>query len=195
MSETSTDSEVLRDISGLWWVTLTLGVLSIIAGIIVLAKPSNSLATIAVITGIFVLVDGIVALLASISKSTENRGLTALSGVLDLVIGVLLIRHPIGGVTAVALFVGIWLMAMGAVRFVLAFGAASHRVWHVVIAMVEIIAGIAIVSSPGIGLATLALLIGVSLIVNGASFGMLGLALHNVEHEEAPAPPRSAAAA
>jgi hypothetical protein len=119
----STYRERLRDVSGLWWLTLGLGVLSAIAGIVVLARPGDSLATIAAITGIFVVIDGIVAVVAALSRSTESRGLAALIGVLNLVIGILLIRHPIGGVVAIALFVGIWLIAMGAIRLVLAFDA------------------------------------------------------------------------
>ena len=194
MPDTSTYRNALRDISGLWWLTLSLGLLSIIAGIVVLAKPGDSLATIAVITGIFVLIDGLVALVAAISRSTENRGLAALIGVLNLVVGVLLIRHPIGGVAAIALFVGIWLIAMGAVRFVLAFDAEQHRVWRFVIAAVEIVAGIAIVSTPGIGVATLALLVGVALIGNGVSFAALGFVLHGAGRDEhASAPPKPAA--
>lgn len=134
MLEMSAYREKLRDVSGLWWLALGLGVLSMIAGIVVLARPGHSLVTIAVIAGIFVVIDGLVALLAALSRSTESRGLTALIGVLSLVIGILLIRHPIGGVVAVALFVGIWLIAMGAVRLVLAFDADRHRILRFLIA-------------------------------------------------------------
>ena len=42
----------LRELTWGWWLALLLGVLSLIAGIIVILKPSNSLATLAVITGI-----------------------------------------------------------------------------------------------------------------------------------------------
>ena len=195
MSETSRYQEQLRDVSGLWWLTLGLGVLSVIAGIVVLARPGDSLATIAVITGIFVVIDGIVALVAALSRSTESRGLAALIGVVNLVVGVLLIRHPVGGVVAIALFVGIWLIAMGAVRFVLAFDADRHRVWRFLIAAVEVVAGIVIVSSPQIGVATLALLVGLALIANGVSFAALGFMLHSAGADDhAPASHKPATA-
>ena len=195
MSDSSTYREALRDISGLWWLMLGLGLLSIVAGIIVLIEPGSSLKAIAVITGVFVLIDGIVALVAALSRGAENRGLVALIGVLNLIVGVLLIRHPIGGVVAVALLVGIWLIVAGAVRFVLAFDAERHRVWRFLLAAVEIVAGIAIVSSPHIGVATLALLVGVALIANGVSFGALGFALHGAGRDEpAPVPHAPAAA-
>jgi hypothetical protein len=106
----------LRDITWGWWLVVLVGVLSILAGVIILAQPASSLATLAVIAGIFLLLDGILELIASFMRSTTNRGLVALLGVLTAVVGVLLIRHPVGGVTAVALLIGIWLIATGVIR-------------------------------------------------------------------------------
>jgi len=84
----------LRDITWGWWLVVLVGVLSIVAGVIILFEPGSSLATLAVIAGIFLLLDGILELVASFMRSTTNRGLVALLGVLTAVIGVLLIRHP-----------------------------------------------------------------------------------------------------
>jgi uncharacterized membrane protein HdeD (DUF308 family) len=167
-----------------WWLFLLVGSLSIAAGVIVLAKPGNSLATLAVITGIFVLVDGIFDLVASFSGRTANRGLAALLGVLDIVIGVLLIRHPIGGVLAIALLIGIWLIAVGIVRMVAAFDS-EHRAWNIIVSLIEIAAGIVIVSSPPIGFATLALLVGISFIANGVATFALGWVMHSLRHDAA----------
>jgi uncharacterized membrane protein HdeD (DUF308 family) len=166
---------------------MLVGLLSIAAGVIVLAKPDDSLATLAVVAGIFVLVDGIFDLAASFGRRTENRGLVAVMGVLDIVIGVLLIRHPIGGVLAIALLIGIWLIAVGLVRLVGAF-EREQRVWNIVLAVLEVIAGIVIVSSPPIGFATLALLVGISFIANGVATFALGWMVHSLRHDvEGPA--------
>jgi len=43
----------VRDITWGWWLFVLVGVLSIVAGVIILFKPSSSLATLAVIAGIF----------------------------------------------------------------------------------------------------------------------------------------------
>src|SRR5512138_1472918 len=112
MSDESSDQQGLGWVSG-WWLVLLVGFLSVIAGVIILAKPSDSLATLAVIAGIFVLVDGIFELVASLSRKRADRGFLALWGVLTVTVGVLLIRHPISGVAAVAFFIGIWLLAVG----------------------------------------------------------------------------------
>jgi uncharacterized membrane protein HdeD (DUF308 family) len=194
MPDLPEDSAELHEATRMWWLPLGVGLLSVAAGVIVLAKPGDSLATIAVILGIFVVIDGIVALIASLRRSTENRGLAALVGALSLVVGVMLMRHPIQGVAAIALLIGIWLVVVGAIRLVLAFDEDTHRFWHALVAVIEMIAGIVIVSSPGIGLATLALLVGIGLIVNGTSLVVLGFVLHSAKHDQQPATHRPAAA-
>jgi uncharacterized membrane protein HdeD (DUF308 family) len=172
----------LRDITWGWWLVVLVGVLSIVAGVIVLAEPGGSLATLAVIAGIFLLLDGILELVASFMRSTTNRGLVALLGVLTAVIGVLLIRHPVGGVTAVALLIGIWLIAMGVIRFVTAFDEYRHRGWHALAGALELIAGIVIVANPNIGYTTLAILVGIGFIVNGIGLTALGWGIRDIRH-------------
>jgi uncharacterized membrane protein HdeD (DUF308 family) len=156
-----------------WWLLVLTGILSLIAGVIVLFQPGNSLAALAVIAGIFLLIDGILELADSLLRRTPNRGMLALLGVLSAIVGVLLIRHPIGGVAAVALLIGLWLIVAGVIRFVTAFEEYEHRGWYALAGILELIAGIVIVSSPGIGFATLAILVGIGFIMNG--FGMIAL--------------------
>ena len=182
MSGQTLSQEDLHEATWAWWLFMLLGLLGIAAGVIVLAKPSDSLATLAVVTGIFVLVDGILNLAASFGRRTENRGLVAVMGVLDIVIGVLLIRHPVGGVLAIALLIGIWLIAAGIVRLVGAF-EREQRGWNIVLALLEIVAGIVIVSSPPIGYATLALLVGISFIAYGVATFVLGWRVHSLRHD------------
>jgi uncharacterized membrane protein HdeD (DUF308 family) len=175
-------AEELRESTSSWWLFLLTGLIGIAAGVIVLAKPSDSLATLAVVAGVFALIDGSLDLIASLRRHNENRGLTAVLGVVSVVVGVLLIRHPIGGVLAVALLIGIWLIAGGVVRMVRAFDS-DHRAWSIVVALVEVAAGIVIVSSPPIGFATLALLVGISFIVYGVATFALGWLMHTLRRD------------
>ena len=148
-----------------------------LAGVIVLAKPSHSLATLAVICGLFMLVDGIFELLRA--PFTEHGGTAALLGVLGIVVGILLIRYPIHGVVAVTLLIGIWFVAAGVIRLALAF-TLEHVVWNVAVAVVEVIAGIVLVSSQHIGFAALALLVGISFILNGLALCGVGLMMRRL---------------
>jgi uncharacterized membrane protein HdeD (DUF308 family) len=176
-------AEELRSIASLWWLTVLAGILSVVAGVVVVLKPSNSLSAIAVVVGIFAVIEGIVALVRAIGHDVQGRGLMVVFGVLSLIVGIFLIRHPIHGVTFVALLAGVWLVAMGAIRLVHAFDESAHRGWQLFVAAVEIIAGVVIVSSPNIGIATLALLLGISLIVNGIAIAVAGFVLRGAREE------------
>ena len=174
--------EVPAPASG-WWLMLLIGLLSVAVGIAFLAQPDNSIETLAVIAGIFLLIDGILELGASLMHSTRNRGTVALVGVVTAIIGVLLIRHPVGGVVAVALLIGLWLIAVGVVRFVVAFDESEHRGWNLAVGAIQAIAGIVIIANPDIGYTTLAVLAGIAFILNGLGMCGLGWSMHSAERE------------
>jgi uncharacterized membrane protein HdeD (DUF308 family) len=182
MAATRREAEV-KELTWGWWLLVLVGLLSFVAGLIILFKPGDSLATLAVIAGIFLLADGILELASSFMSSTRNRGIVALFGAITAIVGVLLIRHPIGGVAAVALLIGLWLIVIGVIRFVTAFDEYDHRVWHAFAGALELIAGIVIVASPDIGFATLALLVGVGFMLNGIALGALGWGLAGARRE------------
>jgi uncharacterized membrane protein HdeD (DUF308 family) len=177
-----------RELARLWWLLALLGTLSVAAGVIVLVEPAISLITLAAVTGIFLLVDGIVEVSWSLFDSVENRGLIAVLGVVSAIAGVILIRHPVRSVVAIALLLGLWLIVAGVTRLIRAFGAPRREVSSMLLALLEIVAGIVIVSSPGIGVATLVLLVGISLIARGVALFAIGWVLHTVAGAGKPRP-------
>ena len=168
-----------------WWLFLIAGLVSLAAGVILIAKPSNSLAVLAVVFGIFLLVDGIVELVMSLGSHTENRALAAILGVLGIVIGIVLIRHPFHGVTAIGILIGVWLVAAGVIRLVRTVVIGGHVVLSIVIALLEIVVGIVIVSEPHIGYNTLAIIGGIWLVLNGCGALALAYVVRKAAHESA----------
>lgn len=156
-----------------WWLILVVGILSCVAGVIAVLRPSHSLATVAVVVGIFLLIDGVTELVASF-RSDDNRALAVILGVLGIVVGILLVRHPFHGVAAIGLLIGIWLVTGGVVRLLRALALGVRQRLQVFIAVVEIVAGLVVVSDPHAGYTTLAVIVGIWLIVNG--IGTMALA-------------------
>ena len=179
MTGTARESDLKAVTTG-GWLLFIVGLLGVGAGVIILLKPGDSLATLAVIAGIFLLVDGILELLGSFMRPAGNRGLAALFGVLTAIVGVLLIRHPIGGVAAIALLIGLWLITVGVIRLAIAFEEYEHRGWHAFAGAVALLAGIVIVAVPSIGFATLAVLVGIGFILNGLGLAVLGWGLRGL---------------
>jgi uncharacterized membrane protein HdeD (DUF308 family) len=170
----------LERFTGAWWLLLLAGVLGIAAGVVVLVWPGISLVSLAWVTGIFLIADAIFEFAAALGRRTDGRGVLALLGVLSLVTGILLVRHPIAGVLVIAMLLGIWLIAFGVVRFVETFGRAEHRTWNLVLAVLEVVAGIVIVAIPDIGVGTLAVVVGIAFVLRGIATAAIGWALHGV---------------
>ena len=185
------ERDAVQEVKWAWWLLLVAGLLGIVAGIIVLVQPGISLVTLAVLAGVFLLVDAIFEIAAAIAGSVPGRGMLALLGVLSAIVGVLLIRHPINGVVAIALLLGLWLITIGVVRAMAAFEVRERRGWNLLLAAFEVIAGIVIVSSPDIGVATLAVLVGISFIVRGVGMCMVAWALRAAK-QALDVPPRAA---
>jgi uncharacterized membrane protein HdeD (DUF308 family) len=99
-------------------------------------------------------------------------------GVLTAVAGVVLIRHPTKAVVVIALLLGLWLIVLGLIRLIRAFDQPDHRGWAMLSGIVELLGGIVIVASPHIGVATLALLVGIVFIVRGVALCVVAWALH-----------------
>lgn len=173
----------LRRVLWAWSLLLVVGLCSVAAGVIILAKPSISLATLAVVLGIFLLIDGVLELCWALLRYGESRALPAIVGVVSAIAGVILIRHPTKAVTAVALLLGLWLIILGVIRLVGASDQPERRVWAVLSGIVELLGGVVIVSTPHIGVATLALLIAIALIVRGVTLSAVAWALHRATRE------------
>lgn len=168
-----------------WWIWEVSGVVTLGVGVVVLAEPGNSLKALAVIAGIYLLLDAILAFAALISHD-QDREHSGLHAVVSLVIGLLLVRHPIESISFVAILIGIWLLTAGCVRLVGALRFGDHRVLRAVIGLVQAVAGAVIIAQPHIGYNTLAIIAGISLAIQGIAMLALGWAQRSVSHEETP---------
>ena len=180
---TAADAQELAPVTSLWWLFVLVGVVAIGVGIFFVVSPHETLTTFTVIAGIFLLVEGALAVIASIFGRGEGRGLLATIGVLSAIAGLVLIKHPFNTLVVFALIIGVWLIVAGIVRFVSAFSAPEGRVSGIAIAVFDVIAGAVILAWPDLGLSTLAVIIGIVLIIRGILFIAAGWALHNVNSQ------------
>ena len=174
---TSEIDREMKPLSTLWWLLALLGVISLGVGIFFIASPHETLSTFTVIAGILLVVDGVLALIAAIFGRGEGRGLLATVGVLGMIAGVILIRHPFNALIVFIMIIGIWFIAAGAVRLVAAFANSEGRGANIILSVIDIVAGIVIVSWPDISLATLAVILGIFLVLRGFAWIYAGFAL------------------
>ena len=98
-----------------WWISLLLGILYIIAGVWVFQTPLASYVSLSIIFSIFIFVSGISQIIFSISNKNDidGWGWYLAGGILDLIIGILLISHPLMTMTILPFYVGFWLLFQG----------------------------------------------------------------------------------
>lgn len=98
-----------------WWVVLIRGLAAIAFGVVAFVSPGITLASLILLFGFFVLVDGVFSLLAAWQgrKVDEDWWLGVLRGVLGILLGVLTFRNP--GLTALVLvlYIAAWALAGG----------------------------------------------------------------------------------
>jgi len=155
-----------------WGWALAYGILTLIAGVAVLAWPSETLLVLAVLFGVQLIVSGIfrfVAALASEDLTGGTRVLLALLGVLSIIIGLWAVRHVLITLLALTVFLGIFWVVNGVIDI---FSALAHREmpargWAVVSGILSAIAGIIVLAFPGLTLLGLAVILGIWLLVFG----------------------------
>jgi uncharacterized membrane protein HdeD (DUF308 family) len=156
-----------------WGWVLTFGISTLLVGVAALAWPGRTLVVVAVLFGIQLILMGIFRFAGAFGSDDVTGGtrvLLALLGVLSLIIGLYAVRHVLITLLALALLLGIFWTVSGAVEL---FTAISHREmrnrgWNSVMGIVSILAGIVVLAYPGISLVTLAVVLGVWLIILGA---------------------------
>jgi uncharacterized membrane protein HdeD (DUF308 family) len=90
-----------------------LGVLGLIAGLVILRRPGESLLALVLVLGIWLVVSGAVHLFRAI-EGVEGRGLQTLAAICEIVLGVLILSLPDLSLRTVAILAGIGFVLRGA---------------------------------------------------------------------------------
>ena len=162
-------TSALGTIGDKWWVLLVLGVISLIAGLLIVFNPNAAVLTIAIFFGIWLLISGIFTLIRGFGDAMENgaRVLSIIVGALSIVLGIMCLRNIASAVEVLALFVGIGLVMRGLLEFIVGLSAkgTDGRGSLIFLGVVTFALGIAALVWPNLALGTLVYLIGLSLII------------------------------
>jgi uncharacterized membrane protein HdeD (DUF308 family) len=185
-------TDLIDQVGRHWGWVLAYGILTVLAGVAVLAWPSETLLVIAVLFGVQLIISGIfrfVGALASDDLTGGTRVMLALLGVLSIIIGLWAVRHAVLTLVALIVFLGIFWVINGLIEI---FAALSHRGmpdrgWSVLMGVLSAIAGIIVLAYPGLTLVGLAVILGIWLLVFGileiiAAFRLRKLVDTNVGH-------------
>jgi uncharacterized membrane protein HdeD (DUF308 family) len=101
-------------------------VLSIIAGIVCLRRPGESLLALVVVLGIYLIVAGIIRFIRSFSE-LEDRAAQMGLGIIDAILGILILSLPKLSLVTLAVLFALSLMIRGAFMVYVSFKLRSVR--------------------------------------------------------------------
>jgi uncharacterized membrane protein HdeD (DUF308 family) len=107
--------------AGRWWVLLLEGLIGVAAAVVTFVWPAITALALLYVIAVWALLTGIVEIAAAIQLRRVITGewLLALSGVLSLVLGALLIAFPRAGALAVVIWIGAYALVFGVLLIVL----------------------------------------------------------------------------
>ena len=166
----STRSDPIAELKSAGWLVIVAGVVSIVAGVLVIAYPDITLTALAIIAGVTIIVSSAVSLVDALGSGTDGgtRALSAILGVLGLIAGLIVVRRPGETLLVLVLALGIWLVVSGAVQFIRAFEYLEDRAVRLLGAITEIVLGSLILALPDLSLKTVAILAGIGFVLRGA---------------------------
>lgn len=165
-----------------WWMLLLKGILLILFGILAMINPGITLTVFVVWFAIFMMFDGVISLIGVFSnwKSEEDKWLLVAEGVLSLLLGYLIYRTPETFVSFIAFLISFWAIFSGIARIAMAIQLRKEiqgEGWLILSGILSILFGIIVFAQPGIGIATLMIIIAIFAILIGILLIVLSLKL------------------
>jgi uncharacterized membrane protein HdeD (DUF308 family) len=166
-----------------WSWFLALGVLLVILGVLCVGKAQTATVFSILVLGWILAISGLLWLVNAFRAfSWHGFFLFTLNGIIRLVTGYLLLRHPDAGAAGVTMLLASLLIVAGLFRAV---GAGVIRFprwgWTVFSGIVSVVLGIALLGSwPSASTYFIGMVIGIDLIIDGASLMGFATAIHSL---------------
>ena len=147
----------LKEVAGRSWIwSIVRGVAAVIFGIIAFAAPIKTAFVLALVIGLFSLVDGIVDIVDAI-RYRGAAGMTSriVLGVISILFGLAVLFWPGLSLEVLVVIIGIWAIVAGILQVVVSSGhrgsSASGWIWGLVAGILGILFGILVMIRPAGG--------------------------------------------
>ena len=152
-----------------WQLQLLSGFITLVLGIVLAFHPTTSINVVCVIFGILLIVGGIFHFIRVLDPEEQHRAWLGIAGLLEVVVGVVLIRHLDVARALIALLIGITWIVQGTVSLMVGIlgGSTRSRVWPIIFGVISIAAGAVVIAVPASSVTVLAVLVGIWFIVMG----------------------------
>jgi uncharacterized membrane protein HdeD (DUF308 family) len=172
MSETAHPvSDVMHRI---WISAILLGTLAVILGVVMLVWPGPSIVVAAALFGVYLVMSGVAMVILAFAlpaASGASRFLYFISGAVSVILGILAFRHFGEGyailLLAIWIAVGFIFRGVSGVALAISYPRFPGRGWSIFFGIISTLAGVVVLAYPFDSIVTLALVVGIWLIILG----------------------------
>jgi uncharacterized membrane protein HdeD (DUF308 family) len=179
----------MEDVKRFWWAFVVTALVTIVAGIILLAWTKPTLFVIAIITGVALICFGIMEIAnAVVMRKLDYWWAYLIRGIVSFAMGIVLVVWPGPTVYVLAIILGIYLIFLGLVELILSIvlREVEHRFLYILLGAAVVFLGIILIADPDRSLKLLVSLFAIALIVVGAlEFGAAIALRSEIQRERA----------
>jgi len=156
-----------------WWSLFIKGLIFLLFGILAIFFPDKALLSVIIYLGLIILLGGIIFLIASLVNRNNKKPWEFLmfEGVIDVLIGILIMVYPGPTLKFLILLIGIWSVVMGIYLIISYFSpqtAKNNKMFYLISGLFASLFGLMLIFNPSVGGAFVTVLIGICTIVIGA---------------------------
>ena len=160
----------VREIGGIWWLTLILGIIWTLYGMLVLSLRPTTIWSLAILIGIAFIFGGVAQLMVA-GRVDSWQWLFYVGAVLSIIAGIIAFAWPGMTLYVLAVFLA-WYLVIGGMFSVIAAFVGPKRDWWwvaIVVGVLEFILGVWAISSPGRELLLFINIVGIWLVFYGVA--------------------------
>jgi uncharacterized membrane protein HdeD (DUF308 family) len=175
---------MLVTLSRNWWATVLRGLVAIALGVFAWARPDIFWASLVLVAGAYLAVDGVFAIVAAIRGETRDRWLHLLEGIVGVGAGAIIFLYPDLAGTAIVLVIGVWAVVTGALELASAVRLREEieNEWLLGIGgVLSVGLGVLLIARPQFGQVTTTYVLGTYGIIFGIVLVLLGFRLRGLK--------------
>jgi len=162
-------AQPVQPVQQFWWIALLQGISAIIIGALLVAEPAETFLALLPLLGIYWLVIGILSLVRIFIDRSVPWILSLLTGVIGVLAGVAVLRHPMIAaimiLTVLVIVLGVQGLVMGILEIVEGFRGGGA--WSFILGVINILVGVLLLARPMAAALAVPLVFGILLLVQG----------------------------
>lgn len=168
----------------LWWAFILRGVLGIVFGVAVILFPGIGLVVVVALFAAWALIGGVSSLVGAWrSRGQKDWWVGVLEGLAGIVAGIVAILLPAAAALALLFVVAAWAIVTGVLQIWMAIRLReqiSGELWMGLSGVIAILFGLLLIISPGTGILSVLVLVGIFSILMGIAMVLLGWRLRGI---------------